>query len=198
MTRGMVHTLYKKLLHLYPPGFRERLGESMEQTFNDLYIAKAGNGNFLLWVFMETTYGILKEHALVISQAGTMRNIFDNPRSAAIISFILSLPLAIIYLAYMSDIDVLTIPLNHLFTINGRSGDINMLGRIVIFGGLLLLPVGFILNLQPVLKRDGANGKRTLYAVNLIVGVLLLLLITLTWGSLVLEEVRCLQGIRCD
>jgi hypothetical protein len=31
-----VRALYKKLLGLYPRAFRERLGESMEQTFNDL------------------------------------------------------------------------------------------------------------------------------------------------------------------
>jgi hypothetical protein len=35
--QNTVHTLYKKLLTFYPRGFRERLGESMEQMFNDLY-----------------------------------------------------------------------------------------------------------------------------------------------------------------
>ena len=31
-----VHILYKKLLAFYPKAFKERFGESMEQTFNDL------------------------------------------------------------------------------------------------------------------------------------------------------------------
>ena len=39
--QNTAHTLYKKLLALYPRGFRERLGESMEQTFNDLYNEKS-------------------------------------------------------------------------------------------------------------------------------------------------------------
>ena len=34
----MVRNLYKRLLTLYPQGFRERFGECMQQTFNDLYI----------------------------------------------------------------------------------------------------------------------------------------------------------------
>ena len=34
--QNTVPALYKKLLGLYPRGFRERLGESMQQTFNDL------------------------------------------------------------------------------------------------------------------------------------------------------------------
>ena len=32
-----VRTLYKKLITLYPRPFRDELGESMEQTFNDIY-----------------------------------------------------------------------------------------------------------------------------------------------------------------
>jgi hypothetical protein len=32
-----VRVLYHKLLAFYPQAFREQLGESMAQTFNDLY-----------------------------------------------------------------------------------------------------------------------------------------------------------------
>ena len=47
----------------------------------------------------------------------------------------------------MFDIELLGKPLNELFTIEGQQGEINTLGRIVIYGGLLLLPVAFALNL---------------------------------------------------
>jgi len=87
---------------------------------------------------------------------------------------------------------------SNLFTIKGQPGDINMLGRIVIYGGLLLLPAAFVLNLRPMLKREGSEGKRRLYILNLIVGAAILLLITFTWGGLILEEIYCLRGIRCD
>ena len=73
-----------------------------------------------------------------------------------------------------------------------------MLGRIVIYGGLLLLPIAFVLNLRPMLKREGPEGKRRLYTINLIVGAAILLLIIFTWGGLILEEIYCLRGIRCD
>jgi hypothetical protein len=96
----------------------------------------------------------------------------------------------------MFNIEPLVKPLNNLFTIDGQ--EINMLGRIVIYGGLLLLPVAFALNLRPILKREGPEGKRRLYALNLIVGTAILLLTTFTWGGLILEEIYCLRGIRCD
>jgi hypothetical protein len=117
---------------------------------------------------------------------------------AAIISLILSLPLGLTFVAFMFDIESLVIPLNDLFTIEGQQGQINTLGRIVIYSGLLLLPVAFVLNLRPMLKREGAEGKRKLYALNLIIAVGILLLIIFTWGGLLLEEIYCLREIRCD
>ena len=57
---------YKKLLRLYPRGFRDQLGESMEQTFNDLcrerYEAGGGLFGFVLWTFADTLAGIIKEN----------------------------------------------------------------------------------------------------------------------------------------
>ena len=57
---------YKKLLRLYPRGFRDQLGESMEQTFSDLcrerYEAGDGLLGFVLWTFAETFAGIIKEN----------------------------------------------------------------------------------------------------------------------------------------
>jgi hypothetical protein len=92
--QNMVHTLYKKLLNLYPRGFRERLGESMEQTFNDLCTerkqqAEYSWSGFILWIFVETALGIIREHVLLITEGATMKNILANPRSAALISSIL-------------------------------------------------------------------------------------------------------------
>ena len=63
---------------------------------------------------------------------------------------------------------------------------------------MFLLPVAFVLNLQPMLKRDGPEGKRRLYVINLVVGALILLLIAVTWGALLVEQIYCLRGIRCD
>jgi len=81
-----IHALYKKLLTFYPRGFREQLGESMQQTFNDLYKERqieAGLSGFVLWTFAETTIGILREHVLLLTKGATMKNILANPSSAS-------------------------------------------------------------------------------------------------------------------
>ena len=89
-----IHTLYKKLLRLYPRAFRERLGEPMEQTFNDLcrerkQQAEYNSAGFVVWIFIETALGIIREHVLSITEGATMKNTLAIPRSAALISSIL-------------------------------------------------------------------------------------------------------------
>jgi hypothetical protein len=193
--------LYKKLLRLYPREFRERLGESMEQTFNDLYNEQKPQPTrrlLVLSIFTETAVGVVREHLWLLVEGDIMRTILANPRSAAIISLFLSLPLGLTFVAFMFEIEPLVKLLNALFSIPGRQGEINMLGRIVVFGGLLVLPVAFALTLQPILKKEGAEQKKRLHALNLIVGALILLLIVFTWSGLIVEEIYCLRGIRCD
>ena len=72
-TTARYRNLYAKLLHLYPKPYRERFGEEMEQTFNDLCRErrKAGDGlfGFVLWVFAETSAGIIRENITVCSYA---------------------------------------------------------------------------------------------------------------------------------
>ena len=173
----------------------------MEQTFHDLCNEQKrgpARGFVVLCIFTETAIGIVQEHLFLLMEGDVMKNLLANPRSAAITSLILSLPLGLTFVAFMFDIEPLVKPLNNLFTIEGQQGDINTLGRIVIYGGLLLLPIAFVLNLRPLLRKEGPEGKRRLYALNLIVGTAILLLITFTWGGLILEEIYCLRGIRCD
>jgi len=90
--KAAAHALYKKLLALYPRRFKEQLGESMEQTFKDLYKerqTKPGWFSFVLWMFVETAVGIVREHVLLITQGAVMKDILVNPRSAALIGSIL-------------------------------------------------------------------------------------------------------------
>jgi hypothetical protein len=58
----------------------------MEQTFNDLYNERKrkteqGLFGFVLWVFIETSIGIIKEHTLRIMRGDSMKNIFIHFRS---------------------------------------------------------------------------------------------------------------------
>ena len=92
--------LYKKLLNLYPRGFRERLGESMQQMFNDLYKerkqqAEQGLFGFVLWTFIENALGIFREHLLLISAGDIMPTMLKTLGSPALISLLLILPFMI-------------------------------------------------------------------------------------------------------
>lgn len=190
---------YKKLLNLYPQGFRERMGESMEQTFRDLCNEQKGRAahGFFLWpLFTETAVGIVREHWLLFREADRMKNMLASPSSAAIISFVLALPIGFLRLALGSEIEALVRPIESALTIDGSQP--SGLGFSIICGGMLLLPVAFLLNLRPILIIERPEGKRKLYAINIIVGVIILLLILSTWGGLIMEEIYCLRGIRCD
>lgn len=191
--------LYRKLLALYPQRFKHQLAESMEQTFSDLYRERQREHRlfaFAVWTFVETSAGILREHVLILTEEDFIKAILSNPTSAAMISVILALPIGLLRLILGSDIETLVAPIESVLTVDGSQP--NALGFTIICGGLLLLPVAFLLNLQPILKRDSSTGKRILHPANIVVGLLLLSLLTFTWGGLILEEIYCLQGIQCD
>jgi hypothetical protein len=62
---------YARLLRFYPKPYRERFGEGMEQTFNDLcrerYEAGEGLLGFALWSFTDTFAGIFRERIIVMT-----------------------------------------------------------------------------------------------------------------------------------
>jgi hypothetical protein len=83
---------YRKLLRFYSKPYRERFAESMEQTFNDLCRERiqAGKGifGFILWVFVETSAGIIRENGRFIMMQN--KNIL---RIALVTACILLVPL---------------------------------------------------------------------------------------------------------
>jgi hypothetical protein len=90
--KATIPALYKRLLRLYPSEFKERLGESMQQTFHDLCQERQtqpGWFSFVLWMFVETAAGIIREHLSSMTGGARMKNIHGIPRSAALISSIL-------------------------------------------------------------------------------------------------------------
>jgi len=95
----IVHKLYRKLLVLYPQTFKEQFGESMEQTFQDLWNEKQQTKKelfgFVIWTFVETAIGIFREHLLLISSGGIMQTVLKTIGSPALISLLLILPLMI-------------------------------------------------------------------------------------------------------
>jgi hypothetical protein len=174
--------LYKKLLALYPRGFRERLGESMEQTFNDLYRerrAKSAWFGFILWTFAETGIGILREHVLLITEGATMRTMISNPRLAPVISFILCvLPFMILEWATRS---------------NAPRSDASPMLWVVLW----LLSTGFIVVLMLLVRnaRRARAGNRILTnPFSLLLNAIFLAAFAWQWLALVIDQMPCFLG----
>ena len=180
----LVRRLYKKLLALYPRGFRERLGESMEQTFNDLcnerkQQAERGLFKFVLWMFVETAVGITREYILIITYGAYMKNIFTNLRPPVIISFILVIPFMILEL------------------VNRRN--FNEGFPIALFGFLWLLPTLFIITIMPMVRNIGAGNSIIANPIILLLRVVFLAFIAWMWVSLVIDQMPCFLGVQnCD
>jgi hypothetical protein len=70
---------YRKLLRCYSRPHRERFGKSMEQTFNDLCreCVRAGKGlaGVVLWIFVETSAGIVRERLRFIAMQKSLLRI---------------------------------------------------------------------------------------------------------------------------
>lgn len=144
-------TLYKKLLACYPRAFKEQLGESMEQTFNDLYNERKqwtapGLFRFVLWMFVETAIGIVQEHILVIKELKPMNTLLTNLRLPVILSFLIILPFVL---------------LEFMFVIVKRlSFDLrDALDSVVIFGILWLGVAAILLILMPLVHSIRAGNN---------------------------------------
>ena len=181
-----VRALYKKLLSLYPRAFRDQMGESMEQTFNDLSTERRrqterGLFAYVLWMFVETAIGIIKERVLLITQRNTMKNITSTLGLAALIGFILVLPFAILE------------ALNNTITTQ------NAPGLILLFGVLWLLPTAFIVVLVPMVRTVRAGKSIFANPMTLLLRVAFLALIATIWGWGFIDQLPCFLGVpNCD
>jgi hypothetical protein len=191
--------LYSKLIALYPREFRDRFGESMEQTFADLCSEWAKSTpvtfGFLLRVFLDTAAGIIREHISRGIHTGVLRSAVTRPWLAALISVTLCLPFAVSSLPFL-DFKLLADPVRAALTLDGQQ--LNMFGRIVVFGGVLLLPFALLLNLVPMFSF--ADGRRISFsprAVNLVTGISVLIPVLLIARWMVFEAINCSKGI-CD
>lgn len=181
--QGTVPALYSRLLHLYPRQFREWLGESMEQTFQDLYrerrAARLRLFGFVLWTFFETSGGIIEEHMFQMRQGVTMQTFFTTLRIPAVLSFILVLPLMI------------------MEVVNRRN--FNEGFPIALFVVMWLLPVIFLLVLTPILRTIRAGNSLLASPVRLLLSVALLVLIATVWTSALIDQMPCFLGVpNCD
>jgi hypothetical protein len=148
----IAHTLYKKLLALYPRTFRERLGESMAQTFHDLYSERKRQRvgwlfGFVVWMFVETAAGIVQERITTVKEMSSMSQFFTNVRLPALIGLLLILPFVMLESVFV--------------IVKGLQFDLrDALDSVVIFGFLWIGVAAILLVLLPIFRMMRA-GKRT-------------------------------------
>ena len=173
-----IHTIYTKLLRLYPREFREQFGESMQQTFNDLYKERQGErgwSSFVLWMFVETAIGIPREHILLIKEMNYMKIILANLLSPAIISFLIVLPFMILEWATRSNLPR-----------TNASG--------VLFVIMWLLPMLSILTMMPIVRNVRAGNSIAANPVNLVLRVVFSGWLVWMWVALVMDQMPCFLG----
>lgn len=177
------HTLYRKLLRLYPREFRERLGESMEQTFHDLYHdrqqSQKGLFRFVVSTFLDTTIGILQEHSESIKEINPMKNTLTNLRSPALISLLLVVPFMIMEI------------------VNRRG--FNEGFPIPLFVIMWLLPILFMIILMPIVRTIRAGNSIMASPVSLLIRVVILVLVAWLWTGILIDQMPCFLGVpNCD
>ena len=154
----------------------------MEQTFNDLCgERKTGQGlfGFVLWTYVDTAMGIVKEHVFQIIQRRNMNNTIIDLRLAAIISLILVLPFAILELTL------------------GKGNSTSF--PIALFVFMWLLPVVFIVILMPIVRNARAGNDITAHPAGLLLRVVLLAIIAFVWTSNLIDQLPCFLGVpNCD
>jgi hypothetical protein len=174
-----VRTLYRKLLTLYPQRFKEQVGESMEQTFNDLYTERRAESiwsSFVLRMFAETGIGILREHVLLITEGAAMKTMALNPKLAPAISFVLCvLPFMVLEWATRS---------------NAPRSDASPMLWIVLW----LLSTGFVAPLMFIVRTLRAGNRIWANPVSMLLQAILLVLLAWLWGTLVIDQMPCFLG----
>jgi len=194
--QNTARTIYKKLLTFYPRDFKEQLGESMEQTFNDLWNekrqTKQGLFGFIFWTFIETITGIIQEHILLLTQGNFMKSLISNPKSAALAGFLFALPFLVMNTIVGSRIE----PFFSLIRPDTHTSPFEFVLLAVI---LILLPVGAFIAVRPMFRKR-ANGERKFYLLNTIIALILLAGFSALSIGLGSDIYRCdvLQIPNCD
>jgi hypothetical protein len=198
-----VHSaFYKRLLALYPMAFRDRFAESMEQTFADSCGEHTGSRiglfKFTLRTYADTCAGIVKEQMLQLTQGKTMIDTILDPRLGAVVGFLLFLPFFLTFTISTFDVEPVAGALKSLTT--GVGGELNTIGRILMFGGVVALPVALLVSLFSMLTKRRIEKGISFHprTANLLVMALVLIGIVIVAQFAILEAVNCASNSVCD
>jgi hypothetical protein len=178
-----VRKIYRALLGLYPRAFRERFGESMEQTFSDLCREHQRELHkiplrIVVWMFIETSAGIATEYFIELKRGEKMKTFKRNFKWAAIAGFVSILPFVA------------------LESIN-RDGSTSF--PFPLFGFLWLLFAVFTIVLLPMVQTVRTGGSLPTKPALLLIGGVFTFLIAVLWGGIVADQMPCFMGVpNCD
>jgi hypothetical protein len=201
--RKTVQFFYTKLLAFYPRAFRERFGESMRQTFDDvcrerIRQTKRLSFGFALWLLAEAFAGAARENFAEIKRGKIMENVTSNNKLSAIVGFLLAMPLALLLLIQIYDIEPLGGFYNTLTT-KADGYSISAVGRIFEIGAILLLLVGLIVGFAPIARNVRAGSGATTNPLNLLIAAVLFIFVTGLIIVNVVDQYPCWIGVpNCD
>jgi hypothetical protein len=123
-----------------------------------------------------------------------VRGLFSNPRSAAIIGFVLCLPTIVLFSLALLGIEPGLDPPAPLFRADGSH-----LGSMIVLGLMLILPVALVINLAPIRRSARAENGIAAHPVNLLLAVAILIFLAVILGSVVVDQYPCWIGVpNCD
>ena len=159
---------------------------------------KRGWFAFVLWLFMETSAGIVREDLAEIKREGIMEKLTSNNRTSAIIGLLLAMPLAVLLMITVYDIA----PLSGLYKTLTTEADghrINGPGRAFEIGALLLLALGFIVTVVPFVRNVRSGSRSTASPINLLIVAALFIFIATLVIAFVIDQYPCWTGVpNCD
>lgn len=134
----------------------------------------------------------------VLQNQDPMRHVRISAKAAAIVGFILAMPLAILFLIEMYSIE----PLSSFFrglTTKADGYRLNSFGAVLTIGALLLLPAAFLINFMPIARNLRAGNPITANPVNLLLAGVLAIFIAMLVVTFIVDQYPCWMGVpNCD
>ncbi|MEQ1764365.1 MAG: hypothetical protein ABL984_14635 [Pyrinomonadaceae bacterium] len=185
----------RTVVRLYPRRFRKRFEDQILRTFADLVDDISDHGRSMLLLTVASLYdasvGVVQEWTKEL--VTTMLKTETTTR----IAVVLCVPFALLIAAALFDGTILNAQLLSIVTVDGQQ--LNGIGRVIVFGSVLLLPISLVVNLAGLIPSfrqhnpailEGRVSSVSLAAVQTIA------LLTIA-GWIVTETVSCSRGI-CD
>lgn len=191
--------VYRSLIALHPKGFRERFGEPMLQTFDDLFREWGTQSTsivlFLFSIYVETTASIFRQH---FNETMYSEKRFLTPNRAALIGLTMLFPITVVYVIAVFNIE----PLNRFFeSVTTEADGVRQkaIGLALLVGMMLMMPAGFAINLVPIVRNVKAGLGATANPSNILAAFVIGSAILYLWGGLFIDQLPCFMGVpNCD